>query len=573
MRPLAWCAAALAAAFVVLPAQTPPADPDPLLRAMRDEIERSRKLTVADLGSPYFIQYIVDEGDTFTVSATLGGIVSRRRDHFRLPQAQVRVGSYEFDNTNFAGGGGGGSRYDLGAFPIDGSYPVLRRFLWLQTDMAYKASVELLARKKAAQNSVSQTDQINDFAKAEPVKHLDRLRPLAIDEEAWTNRVRNLSAIFANFPGLIYSVVDLDASTGGYYVVNSEGTEVRATEDVTFVRARAVAQSDDGTTIGDGITFFSLDAGRMPSEAEMARAITDFARNLVAVAHAPRASEDYTGPVVFEGQASPQLFAEMMGRNLPLTRRITGGRGAVTAASELEGRIGTRILPESFSIVDDPTQKEWRGRPLFGSYEVDREGVVPKPLQIVEKGVFRNFLLTRQPVRGFEGSNGRARLPGAAAGAAPAISNLFVSSSAAVPAADLKKKLIQAIQDRGKPYGIIVRKMDFPSFSGGQMGGGGQQGGARPISAPAMAYRVYADGHEELARGLRIRNFNVRTLRDIDAAGDDSQVFEFMNQSGGFQAETCVVAPSILVDEVELYKVDEEAPRLPVVPPPEISRK
>ena len=74
--------------------------------------------------------------------------------------------------------------------------------------------------------------------------------------------------------------------------------------------------------------------------------------------------------------------------------------------------MGARVLPDTFDVVDDPTQKEWRGRPLFGSYEVDREGVVPKPLRLIEKGVLKNYLLTRQPVRGYEGSNGRARLPG-----------------------------------------------------------------------------------------------------------------------------------------------------------------
>ena len=30
--------------------------------------------------------------------------------------------------------------------------------------------------------------------------------------------------------------------------------------------------------------------------------------------------------------------------------------------------MGARILPEWMDVVDDPTQKEWRGRPLFGSY-------------------------------------------------------------------------------------------------------------------------------------------------------------------------------------------------------------
>ena len=53
----------------------------------------------------------------------------------------------------------------------------------------------------------------------------------------------------------------------------------------------------------------------------------------------------------------------------------------------------------------------------------------PKPLRLVEKGVLKNYLLTRQPVRGYEGSNGRARLPGSYGASAAAISNLFVSTS------------------------------------------------------------------------------------------------------------------------------------------------
>ena len=136
--------------------------------------------------------------------------------------------------------------------------------------------------------------------------------------------------------------------------------------------------------------------------------------------------------MLFEGGAGAQIFAEVLAHNLSLTRRpvMQGGRGGGAAQpSELEGRIGARVLPDTFDVVDDPTQKEWRGRPLFGSYKVDREGVAPKPLKLIEKGVLKNYLLTRQPVRGFEGSNGRARLPGNFGANSAAISNLFVSST------------------------------------------------------------------------------------------------------------------------------------------------
>ena len=574
MKPLLISAAALGAALLVC-AQAPPPVPsaDLLIRAMRDEVDRSAKVTVSGLAAPYFIEYLVDEADTFSVTASLGGVVSRRHDRFRAPQVEVRVGDYQFDNTNFAGGFGGGRAG--GGFPVENSYPVLRRYFWLQTDAAYKAAVEALSRKRAALRNVTQNDQIADFAHAAPVRYLGEFQRLSIDDDAWTNRVRALSSVFTQFPGITFSVVDLEASAGGFYLLNTEGTEVREPENVTFLRARATAQAPDGMNVTDGVTFHALDAGRMPSDAEMARGITAMAQNIVALAAAPK-GDDYTGPVMFEGQASAQILAEVLGRNLVPVRRPLGGGaggrgGAAVAASELEGRIGARVLPDSFDVVDDPTQKEWHGRPLFGSYDVDREGVVPKPLHLIEKGVLKGFLLTREPVKGFEGSNGRARLPSGPGNSGAAISNLFVGSSDTVPVADLKKKLIELIQARSKPYGILVRKLDFPAV-GAPAPAGGQPNGGRPVSMPIQIYRVYPDGREEQVRGLRFRGLNVRSLKDILAAGDDNQVFEFLNSQRGFSAETCVVAPSILIDDLELYSAEEEQPKLPIMPPPEITR-
>ena len=108
---------------------------------------------------------------------------------------------------------------------------------------------------------------------------------------------------------------------------------------------------------------------------------------------------------------------------------------------------------------------------------------------------------------------------------------------------------------------------------------GGQQNG-RPVSQPILIYKVFPDGHEELVRGVRFRGFNARSMRDILAAGDDSNLFEYMENGApfaliggaGFTAESCVVAPSILIDDLELHPVEEELPKLPVVSAPEFTR-
>ncbi len=581
MRRLLLGAAALGAAMA-WSAQAPA--PDPVLRAMHDEMERSLKLTVSNLEAPYFIEYLIDEEENFSVTASLGGLVARRHERFRSPEVHVRVGDYKFDNTNYSGSGFSfGTRYDLERFPLEDAYPVLRRYFWLQTDSAYKSAVEAISRKRAALRNVTAGEQIDDFAHAEPVHYIRTFSRLDIDEEAWTNRVRALSAIFAQYPEVKNSTVVLESGGGGFYLVNSEGAEVRAPESATYLRAQATAQAPDGMTVRDAVAFHSLDAARMPTDAELNRGVTALAENVVALAHAPK-GEDYSGPVLFAGVAGAQIFAEVLGRNLAIERRPVAeqGRGGFSA-SELEGRIGARILPDSFDVVDDPTQKEWRGRPLFGSYDVDREGVAAAPLHLIEKGVLKGFLLTRQPVRGFEGSNGRARMPGSYGAGAAGIGNLFIGSSETTPAAELKQKLMELCRTRDKPYGIIVRKMDFPSSASLEEARrvlSGAQGSTRPVSIPILVYKVYPDGREEMVRGLRFRGLNARSLKDILAAGDDSTVFEFMNSpapfaligASSFTAETCVVAPSILIDDLELHPEEEELPKLPVAPAPELVR-
>ena len=111
-------------------------------------------------------------------------------------------------------------------------------------------------------------------------------------------------------------------------MVNTEGTEVREPEERQLLRARAIAQAPDGMTLRDAVTFHALDAAHLPGDAEMTRGITTLAENVVALAKAPK-GEDYSGPVLFEGMAGAQIFAEVLGSNLALTRRPVGdgGRG------------------------------------------------------------------------------------------------------------------------------------------------------------------------------------------------------------------------------------------------------
>src|SRR5580704_6817911 len=160
----------------------------------------------------------------------------------------------------------------------------------------------------------------------------------------------------------------------------------------------------------------------------------------------------------------------------------------------------------------------------------------------------------------------------------PGVGNLFVRATQTIPLTDLKKKLMDLCRQRNKPYGILVRKLDYPSSASiEELRRLTQSGGnTRPVTLPLLVYRVYPDGKEELVRSLRFRGVSTRSLKDIVAASDENYVFDFIDSNapfalmgaGSFTTSASVIAPSLLFDELELEPVQEETPKLPIVAPP-----
>lgn len=562
---------------------------DVVLRAMRDELERSRQLRVVGGGGdeiPYFVSYTLSDTDSFTVSAAFGAVNGVTRNRYRFPVIEVRVGSYDFDNTGHIFSGlYSGSRYDVEPLPLDDNYLSLREGFWLATDHAYKAAVESIARKRAAlNNATASNERLPDFSKADALTSLGKIAEPKIDEAGWTARVAKLSAIFNAYPEVLASGVEFHVNQGPTYLVNTEGTAVRYPDDVIWCYAKAEGQAADGMDVREGISVQALTAAQFTSDAELQKAITAMGEHIKALAQAPPGDSMFSGPVLFEPQAAAQLLAQLLGDNLRLPRKPVAepGRNVNFFPSEFEGRIGGRVLPDWMDVTDDPTQTAWQGKPLVGSYSFDFEGVKPQPVSLIEKGVLRRFLTTRQPLKNSPVSNGHARLPGGFGTRTAAIGNLFVRAGQTTPLADLKARLIQLCKDRDKPYGMLVRKLDFPfSADNGELqalsSASTQSGGSvRPMSPPILIYRVYPDGREELVRGLRFRGVSSRSLRDILAASTETTLFDYVNNgaplarlgAGGFLAPAAVIAPGLLFEEMELERPQDQLQKPAIVPPP-----
>ncbi len=543
------------------------AKPDPVFDGMKTELGRAATLSLGQLEKPYFISFSIDEGMSWSASATFGAIVGENSSPFRAGEVQLRVGDYKFDNSNF--GSSGGARFDLRSFPLDDDPLAVRQYLWLATDSAFKGALQTIARKRAALGSVTVSEQLPDFGAAPKINISSDYVPVKFDAKAWATRVKNASAAFNAFPALRTGFVDYTALDGYHRMVSTEGTEIRKQEELGTIQIRASAQSPDGMVVRDWAVLYSASLDKMPSEAQITAAAKETGESVMKLAAAPM-GEAYSGPILFEGVAGPQLLAEVLGRNLYIARKPVVPRGSPggAASSELEGRRGVRIMPEMFDVVDDPS------RPLFGHEEVDDEGVRAAKISLVEKGVLKDFLRTRLPVRGSSESNGHARMQGGG----PAPTNLIVTSRETSPLTELRKKMIDLAQQRGLGYTIVVRKLDFPSTAPVEearkiIAAAGQ---GHPVSQPLRVFKLYADGHEEQIRGVRLRGVNARSLKDILFAGDDSVTFDYVENGaplgligyGNSNATVSVVGPSLLIDDLELIKIDDELPKLPLVAPP-----
>jgi TldD protein len=539
---------------------------DPVFEAMQTELKRSMTLSLQQLEKPYFVSYTIDTGHQWSATAVMGGLLGVTSEPFRLPAMQLRVGDYKFDQTNYAGGGRGAS-YALSGFPLDNDPGVIRQYLWLKTDSAYKSSLDAIARKRAILKSVTVSDELPDFAPAKPNTLIRDRAPIQFDDKMWNERARRISAIFDAYPDLRASVAEYTAFDMLHRYVNSEGTIVKLPQSEGQFEIRASAQAPDGMILRDDALFYTNDITKMFREDELTQAAKSLADQLTKRAAAP-VGENYSGPILFEGIAAPQLLAEILGRNLHISRKPTGASSS--NPTELEGRRGVSIMPEMFDVTDDPTL------PMFGHTEVDDEGVSGGPVLLVEKGVLKDFLRTRTPVRGYDESNGRALL-----GGSPTPTDLIIKARETSSVADLKAKMIDLCKQRGLSYAIVVRKLDFPSTASGEemrhLSGGGS--GGRPVAMPLYIYKLYADGHEEMIRGVKFRGVNARSLKDILAAGNDNNRLDYLENgatfaqigAGGYTSEVSVVAPSILVDDLELTKMEDELPKLPIAPSPMLS--
>lgn len=550
----------------------------PLRSALIEELERNRRqLTLPDAPPIYHLRYHLLDLLDISATTSYGDIIDLDRHPVGVLGVEVRVGSPSFDNTGY---GGWETGFNQAGLPRILSARALKQVVWRSTDWAYKEAVEQYARKKSAFQAPP--DYPGDF-QILPSTKASQVFAKADSEQDVVDLARSVSAAMPTHPVLRRSAVLVAHEVGGAWIVDSEGTDVTEPISETVVRAVAHHVADDGMLLTDHRTWMVRRLADLPPLELMAQAAKDMVNELVEMTTAEPLDEEYVGPVLFEESAAADLFRTLLvpqfeGTPPPIPFEsqfgLMNNTGMVGSGRPGDVRIGRRVLPAGWSVLDDPRLD----RRSSASFNFDVEGTEARKVNLVTDGIVRTLLMSRTPRKGVEGTNGHARGgPGHRPTGRAAMT--IVQPDKHLARSTLHKRAIRLARAYERDYVLLVRRFQDDSIRSLESGSpiylesGGKDTMSLPI--PLMIYRLHADGREVPLRGAVFSGENRFVLRDIAAAGPQvNQMYLAPFSAGSRESNplaglpTYISAPEILVGEMELMPIPSDPRDLPVVPPP-----
>jgi predicted Zn-dependent protease len=539
----------LSSTFVAYAATTQDsAKDDPILHAMQAELDREQaQLLLPGMQKPYFIEYRLDDFDTYEAVANYGALVREDSGHQRVVRVTVRIGDYTTDSSSARGDG------SVALAPTDNNAQAIRYCLWTATDEAYKNALRAYTAKQAALKRFENAPTEKDFALAKPVVHVAPVVALDIDRTEWKRRIVEASGLYASDPEVRASGANVQYSTANVrgvainrYLVDTEGTVVREGYTGYGANIEVGGQAADGMQLARNNGTVGASAKDLDAWPVFRKRVIEDLKSLEALRNAPLVSaEDYHGPVLFSGDAAADVMDSLFVPNVEASRPEMG----TTARTQglYTSSFHARVLPDFLNVTDDPLTAAFAGHSLLGAYAVDDEGVPAQAVKVVQNGKLENYLIDRTPIREFPESNGHGRAPVGQA-AHSHVGVMIFKSNAPLSAAKMNEKLLAMAKDQGRD----VYAVDTLGAA----------------LAPRILYLVHPDGSRQLVRGAVFDELDTRSLRsDIIAAGDDEYV---ANSLGTVPSTT--IAPSLLFDDIGVKRATEEQQKLPYYGPPSLDQ-
>ena len=189
---------------------------DVIIEAMKDELDRSMKsLKIENMEKPYYLEYSIWDNRQLQIQGSFGSLTKSEDNHQRLLKAGIRVGGYQLDSSGFISRRG---MFDalMGrseTIALENDYDAIRNSIWRLTDRAYKKALEDLAGKKAFLKNQVREEEIPDFSREKGVQQVAPCKTMEVNREKWEKIIKNLSAVFRQFPGIHKSHVEMEVKS------------------------------------------------------------------------------------------------------------------------------------------------------------------------------------------------------------------------------------------------------------------------------------------------------------------------------------------------------------------------
>ena len=536
---------------------------DNIIPILRKDARRALRMRVPGFPKPYYCSFLLRDINWFNTWAAGGSTYRRRSDRTRNVFCDLRVGSYNYDQTTEGGLTDNDEDQESGSHlsaPIDDrAYQGLRLTLWRLSEAKFREALGDYSRKVAARiSTVDPARQFPSFTKLRPISAVSYTRPERVDEDKWVRFCKHASRWTSELAILSASWVDFDVTQETRIFVSTENRIIVQHKQIFSLVATLRKLTAEGSQIDEEVVLNCATQRELPDFRAFKKLVMekyDILQDLLKA----RNIHAFTGPVLLYPGPAGLLFHEAIGHRLEGSRLLASGEGQT-----FKGQEGQKILSLPLTIRDNPLMKKYNSTLCVGAYDFDEEGTPAQDAILVEDGVLKGFLSTRAAYlrKGFRPNgharNGKHQRP---------ISRMAVSiieGKEPCSMERLKELLIREIKKQKKPFGLIIYETcggetetstyDFQAFSG-------------EIS---YAKILYPDGREVCVRGIDFVGTPLQALSNIIAVGDELEVANgYCGAESGFIPVT-TISPAILLSTLELQAKGEELVTPYLLPKPRL---
>lgn len=521
-------------------------DSDQLMNILKSELTREFNVLNKQEYPAYYMEYKAIEQKSISISSNFGSTILASIDSARQFSTSVRVGSYQLDNTHSISDYNYSNSYTTVAqLPWGYDAHRLNVEMWQATNDEYYSAVDSYKQVLEEKDNIDFKNDMADFSSSDPVYYYEQPQPGFINAdllELWKKQANELTDLFTADTTNMIATALFSAYEMREYTATTEDQFIVQNKRFCNFTLVAAARATDDQPVYNMLSFTANSPAEMASFEEIKAETIKLIQLLKDLKNAPLA-EPYGGPALLSPQASGVFFHEIFGH------RVEGHRLAEDSDSHtFKDKLGKQVLPKYIDVTFDPTIKEYNGKFLTGYYVYDDQGVKSQKVNVVQKGILKDFLMSRRPVESLGKSNGHGRAMFGAT-AVSRQSNMIVSADKTFSEEELRKKLINECKRQHKEYGLY-----FKQVTGGLTLNSVYSANVFTVF-PTEIYRIYTDGRpDELIRQVSLIGTPLTMFSEIEAAGNNPELFAGICGAESGSVPVTIVSPSFFVKKIETQR-------------------